>query len=49
MKFCDTRWIEDKEVAERALEVRKSVVANVRHWGSHGKSKRPKNQKILTL
>ena len=25
MKFCETRWIEDKEIAERALEVWKSV------------------------
>ena len=32
IKFCETRWIEDKEVAERALEVWESVVATVRYW-----------------
>ena len=31
IKFCETRWIEDKEVAERALEVWESVVATVRY------------------
>ena len=45
MKFCETWWIEDKEVAERALEVWKSVVATVRYWES------PRSQlitKVLT-
>ena len=31
IKFCETRWIEDKEVAERALEAWESVVATVRY------------------
>ena len=43
IKFCETRWIEDKEVAERALEVWESVAATVRYWESLCKSKKPKN------
>ena len=45
MKFCEARWIEDKEFAERALEVWKSVVATIRYWESLCKSKKPKNNK----
>ena len=43
IKFCETRWIEDKEVAERALEVWESVVASVRYWESLSKSRSQKN------
>ena len=43
IKFCETRWIEDKEVAERALEVWESVVATVRYWESLSKSRSQKN------
>ena len=43
IKFCETRWIEDKEVAERALKVWESVVATVRYWEILCKSKKPKN------
>ena len=49
IKFCETRWIEDKEVAERVLEVRKSVVATIRCWGCLCKSKKPKNNSFDTL
>ena len=45
MKFCEPRWIEDKEVAERALEIWESVVATVRYWGGLSKSKKPGNNK----
>ena len=45
MKFCEPRWIEDKEVAERALEIWESVVATVRYWGGLSKSKKPRNNK----
>lgn len=45
MKFCETRWIEDKDVAERALEVWKSVVATVKYWEGLSKSKKPRNNK----
>ena len=39
------RWIEDKEVAERASEVWESVVVTVRYWESLCKSKKQKNNK----
>ena len=42
IKFCETRSIEDKEVAEGALEVWESVVATVRYWECLYKSKKPK-------
>ena len=45
MKFCEARWVEDKEVAERALEAWKSVVATVRYRESLCKSKKAKNNK----
>ena len=43
IEFCETQWLKDKEVAERALEVWASVVATVRYWESLCKSKKPKN------
>ena len=42
IKFCEIGWIEDQEVAERALEVWESVVATVRYWESLSNSKKPK-------
>ena len=45
MKFCEPRRIEDKEVAERALEIWESVVATVRYWEGPCKSKKPRNNK----
>ena len=44
MKFCETRWLKDKEVAERALEVWKSVVATVRKVFAS-----PRSQKIVNV
>ena len=49
MKVCETWWVEDKEVAECALEVWKSVVATVRYLESLCKSKKPKNKSFYTL
>ena len=43
IRFCETWWIEEKEVPELALEVWESVVATVRYWESFCKSKKPKN------
>ena len=45
MKFCESRWIEDKEAAEYVLEVWESVVATVRYWEGLSKSKKPRNNK----
>ena len=49
IKFCETRWIEDKEVAERALEVWESVVATIRYWESLCKSKKSKNNNSFDI
>ena len=50
LKFCATRWIEDKAVAEQALEVWSSVVSTVKYWQSLCKPKRPqKNKSYDTL
>ena len=43
LKFCETRWIEDDDVAERALEMWGSMVATVKYWEGLSKSKRPRN------
>ena len=40
IKFCETQWIEDKEVAEHALEVWELVAATIRYWESLCKSKK---------
>ena len=45
IKVCETWWVENKELAECALEVWKSVVATVRYLESLYKSKKPKNNK----
>lgn len=49
LKFSATRWIEDKPVAERALEVWSSVTATIKHWKSLCKSSQPKNRSYETL
>ena len=48
-RFCTTRWVEDKIVAERGLEVWKQLTV-IKYWESSRKSKRPKNTsyEILT-
>ena len=49
IKFCDTRWIEDEPVANRALEVWPSIVATVKHYEGLCKSARPQNKSYQTL
>ena len=39
--FCTTRWVEDKNVAERLISIWSSIVKIVNHWESLPKSKRP--------
>ena len=41
-RFCTTRWVEDKTVAERGLEVWKLLTV-IKYWESLCKSKRPEN------
>ena len=45
LKCFEPRWIEDKEIAERALEVWKSLVATIRYSEGLSKSKKPKSNK----
>ena len=47
--FCATRWIEDKDVAVRALKLWPNIVKMVNHWESLCKSKRPNNKSYETL
>lgn len=49
LKFSATRWIEDQQVADRALEVWPSVVATVKYWLGLCKSKQPKNNKNFDI
>ena len=48
-RFCTTRWVEDKTVAERGLEVWKLLTV-IKYWESLCKSKRTENTsyEILT-
>lgn len=48
-RFCITRWVEDKIVAERGLEVWRPLTRVIKHWESLCKSKRPKNKSYETL
>ena len=43
ISFCATRWVEDEEVAKRAIELWPNIVKVVKHWQSLSKSKCPKN------
>ena len=45
IKFCETRWIEEGEVAEWTLETWDSRVATVRFWVGLFKFKQPRNNK----
>ena len=49
LKFCETSWIEDDDVAERALEIWGSVVATVTYWEGLSQSKRPRNNKSYVI
>ena len=43
-RFCATRWVEDRHVAERPIEVWGPCVKLIRHYESLSKSKRPTNK-----
>ena len=49
IRFCATRWVENEEVAKRAIELWPNIVKVVKHWQSLSKSKRPKNASYETL
>ena len=42
-QFCQTRWVEDRPVADRALEVYVSLKKPVKYWEGLSILKRPKN------
>lgn len=44
LKFCETRWIEDLLVANRALTVWDIVRETAKFWESLAKSRQPKNK-----
>ena len=48
-RFCATRWVDDEEVAKRAIELWPNIVKVVKHWQSLSKSKRPKGASYETL
>ena len=48
-RFWATRWVEDRPVAERAIEVWGPCVKLIRHYESLSKSKRPKNKSYERL
>ena len=43
-RFCATRWVEDRPLAVREVEVCGPCVKLIRHYESLSKSKRPKNK-----
>ena len=48
-RFCPTRWVEDRSVAERADEVWDSIVKVIKHWEGLSQLQRPKNKSYETL
>ena len=44
LSFCATRWIEDRRVADRLIEIWTQVVKIVDYWGGLGKKKRPSSK-----
>ena len=48
LAFCSTRWIEDRPVADRLLEIWPEIVKVVNYWNSLPKSKQPKCKTFIT-
>ena len=44
LPFCNTRWIEDKPVAERLIDVWQNILKIFDFWEGLVKSKRPKSK-----
>ena len=42
IRFCATRWVEDKDFAKQAIQVCSAAVKVIRHFQSMAPSKRPK-------
>ena len=44
--YCATRWVEDKKVADRAVEIWPNIKKVVEKWEKLAPSKRPKEKKL---
>ena len=42
LAFCSTKWVEDKPVADRLLEIWPDIVKTIKYWTLLPKSKQPK-------
>ena len=42
--FCATRWVEDRQVADRLIEIWTQLVKIVDYWGGLAKKKQPSSQ-----
>ena len=49
LAFCSTRWIEDRPVADRLLEIWPEIVKVVNYWNSLPKSKQLKCKTFITV
>ena len=47
--FSATRWLEDRDVAIRAMKLWPNIVKMIQHWESLSKSRRPNNKSYETL
>ena len=46
LAFCSTRWLDDKPLADRLLEIWPNIVKTVKYWTSLPKSKQTKCKKL---
>ena len=49
LHFCKTRWVEDKIVASRVIQIWPDISKVIRHWLSLAKSKQPQNKSFDVL
>ena len=47
--YCATRWVEDKKVADRAVEIWPNIKRVVEKWEKLASSKRPKGKNYQTV
>ena len=49
LRFCETRWVDDRPVSDRGIEVWPSVKLCISYWEKLSKSKRPQNKSYEKL
>ena len=49
LKFCDTRWMEDEKVAQRAIEIWPNIKWYIAHVLKETKSKHPTSASFTTV